>query len=75
VKHNVALPDQPLTIAIETDEHNQLQVRNNVQRKTARVVSNGIGLANILSKYQMLNQPVPIIHEYNGEFVVTLPLI
>ena len=75
VKHNVALPDQPLTIAIKTDEHNQLQVRNNVQRKTARVVSNGIGLANILSKYQMLNQPVPIIHEYNGEFVVTLPLI
>lgn len=75
VKHNVALPDQPLTIAIETDEHNQLQVRNNVQRKTARVVSNGIGLANILSKYQMLNQPVPIIHEYNGQFVVTLPLI
>ncbi|GAB2576858.1 histidine kinase [Spirosoma areae] len=75
VKHNIALPDQPLTIAIATDAHNRLQVRNNVQRKTMRVASNGVGLANIWSKYQMLNQPAPTILEDDGEFVVTLPLI
>jgi Histidine kinase/7TM diverse intracellular signalling len=75
VKHNVALPDQPLTIAIATDGHNQLQVRNNIQRKSVRVGSNGVGLANILSKYQMLNQPMPTILENEGQFVVTLPLI
>jgi acyl-CoA thioesterase FadM len=75
VKHNVALPDQPLTIAITTDEHDRLQVRNNVQRKTVRVASNGVGLANIWSKYQMLNQPLPTILEDEGQFVVTLPLI
>ena len=75
VKHNIVLPDQPLRIAIQTDEHAQLQVRNNIQRKTIRVASNGVGLANILSKYQMLNQPPPIIREANEEFVVTLPLI
>lgn len=75
VKHNVALPDQPLTIAILTDEHDQLQVRNNVQRKTVRVASNGVGLSNIWSKYRMLNQPLPTILEDDGQFVVTLPLI
>lgn len=75
VKHNIALPHKPLTIAIATDEHNQLQVRNNVQRKTVRVASNGIGLANIWSKYQMLNLPKPTIQEADGEFVVSLPLI
>jgi two-component system, LytTR family, sensor kinase len=75
VKHNIVLPDQPLTIKILTDGESHLYVRNNVQRKTVRVASNGIGLTNILAKYQMLNQPEPVIFEDGGEFVVTLPLI
>ncbi|GAB4035606.1 sensor histidine kinase [Spirosoma gilvum] len=75
VKHNVILTDCPLTIAISTNDQNQLQVRNNVQRKTVRVASNGVGLANIWSKYQILNQPIPTIQEDKGLFVVTLPLI
>ncbi|MBO0930269.1 sensor histidine kinase [Fibrella aquatilis] len=75
VKHNIALPEQPLHIAISTDTNNQLQVRNNIQRKSVRVASPGLGLANILSKYQMLNQPIPTILEDAGQFVVTLPLV
>ena len=75
VKHNIVLPDQPLHIDIQTDEQANLQVSNNVQRKTVRVASNGVGLTNILLKYQMLNQPVPTIREDNGQFVVTLPLV
>ncbi|GAB3711926.1 hypothetical protein GCM10027592_49990 [Spirosoma flavus] len=75
VKHNVALPNQPLTIAIGTNCNNQLLVRNNVQRKVVRVNSPGVGLANIWSKYEMLNQLSPSISEENGQFVVTLPLI
>ncbi|WP_338870529.1 histidine kinase [Spirosoma sp. SC4-14] len=75
VKHNIILTDRPLTIAIATDSHDRLQVRNNVQRKTVRVASAGVGLANIWSKYQMLNQPIPSISEVDGFFIVTLPLI
>lgn len=75
VKHNVVLPDQPLFIQIDTDSQAHLQVRNNVQRKTVRVASNGVGLSNILAKYRMLNQPEPSIREVEKEFVVTLPLI
>jgi hypothetical protein len=75
VKHNIVLPEQPLCIAISTDGQSQLQVRNNLQRKTLRVASNSVGLTNILTKYQMLNQPAPTIHEADGQFVVTLPLI
>ena len=75
VKHNVILANRPLTISITTTDRGQLQVRNNVQRKSMRVASNGIGLANIWSKYQILNQPVPILCEDDQHFVVTLPLI
>jgi two-component system LytT family sensor kinase len=75
VKHNIVLPDQPLVIVIATDEQAQLSKSNNIQRKTIRVASNGVGLSNILAKYQMLGQPVPIIQETDGQFVVTLSLI
>ncbi|GAB2535596.1 sensor histidine kinase [Spirosoma aerophilum] len=75
VKHNIALPDRPLMISINTTGHDRLIVRNNIQRKRMRVASNGVGLANIWSKYQMLNQPTPTISEANGHFEITLPLI
>ncbi|WP_080056025.1 sensor histidine kinase [Spirosoma aerolatum] len=75
VKHNSALPDHPLFIDISTDEKGRLLVSNTIQRKTSRVVSNGVGLSNILSKYQMLGQPAPVIQEADGKFWVVLPLI
>ncbi|GAB3921219.1 sensor histidine kinase [Larkinella terrae] len=75
VKHNSTLPEQPLRIQISTDERGTLQVHNNIQRKQMRVLSNGVGLSNILAKYAMLGQPAPDIQEANSEFIVTLQLI
>ncbi len=75
VKHNIVLPDQPLVVEILTDGQSRLQVRNNIQRKTIRVASNGVGLSNILAKYQMMGHDAPTIQEVDGQFVVTLPLV
>ncbi|MBO0930261.1 sensor histidine kinase [Fibrella aquatilis] len=75
VKHNVILPEQPLTIVLSTDETNRLVMSNNIQRKPTRALSNGVGLSNILSKYQMLDQPAPTIEDDGREFRVTLPLV
>ena len=75
VKHNVVLPEQPLTIVLTTDGQQRLTVSNNLQRKPSRALSNGIGLSNILARYQMLGQPAPIIEDNDQEFRVTLPLI
>ncbi|WP_128548650.1 sensor histidine kinase [Larkinella soli] len=75
VKHNIILPDQPLTIILTTDENRHLIVRNNLQRKPSRALSNGVGLSNILSKYRMLGQPVPTIEDDGREFRVRLPLV
>ncbi|GAB3695957.1 hypothetical protein GCM10027592_18390 [Spirosoma flavus] len=74
VKHNIILPDQPLTITLNTTD-NQLVVINNLQRKASRSFSNGVGLSNILSKYRMMGQPVPVIEDDGREFRVTLPLV
>ncbi|GAB2576880.1 sensor histidine kinase [Spirosoma areae] len=75
VKHNIVMAEQPLTIEITSDEKAQLSVRNTLQKKPTRVLSNGVGLTNIMAKYQMLGQPMPTVQEADGQFVVTLPLI
>ncbi|GAB2569143.1 sensor histidine kinase [Spirosoma areae] len=75
VKHNIILPEQPLTISLATTGQNQLVVCNNLQRKPSRGFSNGVGLTNILAKYQMLGQPMPIVEDDGREFRVSLPLV
>ncbi|MEZ0610116.1 sensor histidine kinase [Fibrella sp. WM1] len=75
VKHNVVSPKRPLTILIYTDESGQLVVQNNLQRKATRVLSNGVGLNNIMAKYQILNLPQPAIEETAGQFTIRLSLL
>lgn len=74
VKHNVVSPKRPLHIRIETDETGRLVVQNNRQQKAVRALSNGVGLSNIVAKYQMLNLPPPTVEESGERFVVRLPL-
>jgi hypothetical protein len=74
VKHNVILPELPLQIDIRV--HNeQLVVQNNLQRKTTKVASNRIGLANILAKYKLLGEDRVSIEDDEDYFTVRLPLL
>lgn len=75
VKHNAILPEHPLLIRIRTNDQKQLIVENTLMRKQLRVDSNGVGLSNISIKYELLNQPEPVIDEQDGWFRVTLPLL
>ncbi|WP_234734374.1 sensor histidine kinase [Tellurirhabdus bombi] len=75
VKHNVVLTSKPLKVEIRTDALANLHVCNNLQKKKQGVVSNGVGLSNIIAKYEMLGQPFPTIRQEGGQFTVALPLI
>lgn len=85
VKHNVILPEQPLHIRIETvpsvnsseetEEAGRLIIRNNLQRKSTRVLSNQVGLVNITTQYQLLGGGEVVVKEEDDFFTVTLPLI
>ncbi|GAA4460479.1 histidine kinase [Nibrella saemangeumensis] len=80
VKHNSVQASSPLQIGIHTTANGYLRVRNNLQRKNSRVLSNGVGLNNITAKYRILSlsNPAlsePMIAEDGGEFTVTLPLL
>ena len=74
VKHNVIAEESPLRIEIATDENDILVIRNNIQKKTTKVFSNGIGLKNIIAKYQLLSQAHVEVIADGSHFIVQLPL-
>lgn len=75
VKHNIVSKQMPLSIEIFTTEGKQLVVNNNLQQKTLKEKSTRIGLQNIESKYNLVNQEG--FQVINGEkyFMVVLPLL
>lgn len=75
VKHNVILPEQPLTIEVLTTRAGQLVVQNNLQRRSVQVVSERVGLTNITAKYRLLGQGEVLISEDDDYFRVTMPLL
>jgi two-component system LytT family sensor kinase len=74
VKHNRIDPDEPLHLCLYTKDE-KLIVENNILKKVTIVASNSIGLNNIVSRYQLLNQPEVEILETDSHFTVVLPLI
>lgn len=74
VKHNIVDPDKPLTVQLFT-KNERLIVTNNLQKKNKAVVSNKVGLNNIIAKYKLLNQRGVEIKEAPDAFTVVLPLI
>jgi len=75
VKHNVISRQQPLSIEIFTMAGNKLAVNNNFQPKLIKAPSNRIGLENIRTKYELLQQPGFEILQDDKNFTVVLPLI
>jgi hypothetical protein len=74
VKHNIVSAEQPLRLTMLTENEN-LIVTNNLQTKTKTFESNGVGLANIIAKYKLLNQPALEIRKTKDHFTVVIPLI
>jgi len=75
VKHNVLSKNKPLVIDIFTTAGNKLIVSNNLQLRTIKVPSNKIGLENIKTKFELLNQYGFQVLKDPKTFSVVLPLI
>lgn len=75
VKHNALSKNKPLYIDIFTTIGNKLVVNNNLQRRSVKPAGSRLGLDNIRTKYQLLNQPGFQVIEDEKNFTVVLPLI
>jgi PAS domain S-box-containing protein len=75
IKHNIMSRSNPLLIDIFIDDCNYLNVINNLQKRPSMVVSTGIGLKNILNRYQLLNLPMPLFEKTETQFIAKIHLV
>jgi LytS/YehU family sensor histidine kinase len=80
VKHNEISPEKPLTIEILDQFHSpenpdSVLVRNNMQRKATRVLSNRVGLDNLRQRYDLLGVPGFEVEDDGQFFSVSLPVL
>ena len=74
VKHNVVSKTQPLRVELLV-EGNHFIVRNNYQLRNEQIISTGLGLANLESRYELLGAEAPAFGQQGESFVAKVPLI
>lgn len=75
IKHNIASTENPLFIHI-LQKDRALWIGNTLQPKSYQSEpSTGVGLSNIVSRYQILSSAQPEVTQSEDEFLVKLPLL
>ena len=74
IKHNVISSRHLLIITIETTPHETIRVQNAIQPKSGVEHGEGIGLANLTERYEILFQKEVVIKK-TDVFCVEIPLI
>ncbi|MGH1518659.1 sensor histidine kinase [Chryseobacterium sp. JK1] len=75
IKHNQTSKSNPLRIEVYTLPTKELVVSNTVLPLINKPDSSGVGLTNIIARYDILGYTKPIIEKTENQFTVKLPLI
>ncbi len=75
IKHNIISNRHPLTITIETTDHNSLCISNPICAKEDDSASEGIGLSNMDKRYELIADEHISIRNDGTVFCVEIPLI
>ncbi len=75
IKHNVVSRNRPLHISLHANGNNSIVITNNLQVKQSTEPSTGIGLRNIMKRYELVSDREVGIMKNESGFTVTLPLI
>ena len=74
IKHNFATSSKPLNIKMFTEKGN-LIIENNLQTRELPNKSTGVGLANIVSRYNLLTERNVFVEKSETFFRVKLPIL
>ncbi|WEA00627.1 sensor histidine kinase [Mucilaginibacter sp. SJ] len=75
IKHNLFSTESPLNIHIYFRDSQFMVVENNKIPKTNPEPSTNVGLKNIMERYRLLSDQIPLITDENLFFRVEIPLI
>lgn len=74
IKHNIISSDKPLQIRLYSADGN-LMVENNLQLRTEKLYSTGIGLQNLKDRYKLIYNIEPEFTVTNGKYSACVPLM
>jgi len=75
IKHNIVSKEAKLSITLEITEDQYLLVKNNINARLSKQEGAGMGLQNIINRYNILTDKKVQINNDNINFIVSLPLI
>lgn len=75
IKHNVMSKQEPLVVDIFIDDQNYLNVINNLQERPSQISSTGVGLENIMNRYQLLHLSLPEFKKTGNQFIAKIKLV
>lgn len=75
IKHNAFSNEDPLFIKIYNDVNGKLIIENNIRRKVSAGVSTGLGQNNLIKRYKMISEQIPVFTVKDSSYFVTLPLL
>ena len=74
VKHNVVSEQKPLNIKVYLED-NFLVIQNNYQKKEVLQDRQGVGLDNIISRYEIITNRKVMIEQTENQFIVKIPIV
>ena len=75
IKHNAVSKETKLIISLEITATEYLLVKNNIHARVSKQEGAGMGLQNIINRYNLLSsKKVQITHD-EKYFIVSLPLL
>lgn len=74
VKHNIISEQKPLHIKIYI-ENDALVIQNNFQKKAVLQDGQGVGIQNIISRYEIITERKVSIEQNENTFTVKLPIL
>lgn len=75
IKHNAVSKETPLEITVFIENGKQLIIKNNINPKITREASEGMGLQNIMNRYNLLSSEQVSVNNDGNYFTVILPVL
>jgi ligand-binding sensor domain-containing protein len=75
IKHNAVSRETLLTVEIFINEDGYLVVQNNLNPKKSREAGAGMGLQNIVNRYNLLSNKRVQVNNTGQQFIVLLPIL
>ena len=75
IKHNAVSKETPLSVELYIENEKWLILRNNINPKLSKEIGSGMGLQNIINRYNLLSGEPVLIKNDGVSYTVSLPTL